>query len=76
MIQRTIPEQIEDLKQLLEDAIQRVYMLRGAIQALEMNVPEEEETHPSKSDVQSRLAGLVEFSPGLITLHVKVAYAR
>jgi hypothetical protein len=39
-----IPEQIQDLNQQLEEAIQRVYMIRGAIQVLELNLPEEEET--------------------------------
>ena len=40
----TIPEQIEDLSKQLDEAIQRVYMLRGAIQVLQLNVPEEETT--------------------------------
>ena len=40
----TIPEQIEDLSKQLDEAIERVYMLRGAIQVLQLNVPEEEPT--------------------------------
>ena len=46
----TIPEQITDLSQQLEEAIQRVYMLRGAIQVLQQNLPEEEETTPETTE--------------------------
>ena len=46
----TIPEQIEDLSKQLDEAIQRVYMLRGAIQALQMNVPEEEVTEETTTE--------------------------
>ena len=46
----TIPEQIEDFSKQLDEAIQRVYMLRGAIQALQNNVPEEEVTEETTTE--------------------------
>ena len=46
----TIPEQIEDFSKQLDEAIQRVYMLRGAIQALQMNAPEEETTEETTTE--------------------------
>ena len=46
----TIPEQIEELSKQLEETIQRVYMLRGAIQALQNNIPEEETTEETTTE--------------------------
>ena len=46
----TISEQIEDLSKQYQEAVERVYMLRGAIQALQYNVPEEETTEETTTE--------------------------